>query len=178
MKRDDLQHGLARILDPAFVPGVLFATYLRTYSRLLSLAKFDHTISSSEFCQVAALSYTWMPRVVRLFSDHLYEAASLLEEARTAMPADIVDVDLRPIVCCLHSVVGTSKVLHFVNPSVFPIWDSRVERTRLGYEPPYRHMREVRNYRGYVAAVYEAIQSGWFTGFRDEFQQAHDSVLE
>ena len=44
----------------------------------------------------------------------------------TPRPVGVADV-----AACLHSLVGASKVLHFVNDSVFPIWDSRIETYRL-----------------------------------------------
>ena len=35
---------------------------------------------------------------------------------------------IEPVRQFLSSVIGTSKLLHFVNPDVFPIWDSVIHR--------------------------------------------------
>ena len=40
-----------------------------------------------------------------------------------------------------NSWVGTSKLLHCLNPEIFPIWDSRIA-AKLGYTARHRHERK------------------------------------
>jgi hypothetical protein len=85
------------------------------------------------------MAYGWMPRVVRIDPQHTPSALAALLPAQTATPATMRGTRVADIAACLHSVVGASKVLHFVNDAVFPIWDSNIETFRLGGKPPHNH---------------------------------------
>ena len=76
---------------------------------------------------VAYLAYGWMPTVLHLNFDALPTALQRVEEARQGVV--LTGPDLQQIAAAVnHSVVGASKVLHFVNPTLYPIWDRRVYR--------------------------------------------------
>jgi hypothetical protein len=51
------------------------------------------------------------------------------------------------------SFVGASKLLHFINPDLYSIWDSRVYRY-LYEEPPYQYRLEsISKHREYLSLV-------------------------
>jgi len=77
----------------------------------------------------------------------------------------------------MRSVVGASKVLHFTNPTVFPIWDSNIERFRLQGEPPYNHMNDVQNYLTYATDVHTIRREDNFQAFYTEFKTALSARL-
>jgi hypothetical protein len=97
---------------------------------IVALAKVPSGFDLACFHQVAVMAYGWMPRVLRLDRAHVEPALIALLPARAVNAADVVAGDIEPVARCLHSVVGGSKVLHFVNPDVFPIWDSGIARFR------------------------------------------------
>lgn len=68
----------------------------------------------------------------------------LLRTARKGESMKLVDV--ASIAASVGSVVGASKMLHFVNPKVYPIWDSRMETLRLGSAPGINHMGSTESY--------------------------------
>ena len=75
----------------------------------------------------ASFSYAWMPTILDFRSSRLDDGVAVLEKARAGAVLDSADVlTLAEIVN--NSVVGASKLLHFVSPERFAIWDSRVAR--------------------------------------------------
>jgi hypothetical protein len=119
-----------------------------------------------------------MPRVLRLDSEHLDKAIDALQQAR-ATHQDALDFELVDhVAACLRSVVGASKLLHFANPEVFPIWDKNVERFRRGTNPSQLHMQQTKNYALYAQQVHETRQARTFYKFYDEFIQAYQERLK
>ena len=57
------------------------ATYLRTYPALLATAHCDGVDDKTRFLQLATMAYGWMPRVLRLDSNHLDKAINALTSA-------------------------------------------------------------------------------------------------
>ena len=104
--------------------------------------------------------YGWMPTIPNIFkeinSDHRsYTIEDLPEVVRTikkitdeTSEKDILTLieNLKPLVN--NSLVGTSKFLHFINPEIFPIWDSKVANNMYGYKTNYQ-FEKLENYKHY-----------------------------
>ena len=56
-------------------------------------------------------------------------------------------------------------MLHFVNPAVFPIWDSKIESLRLGRDPSATHMKKATNYWSFFDEVHAIRLEKGFPGF-------------
>ena len=160
------------------VPGSRAATYLMTYPALLSLARHSETDSRQKFLQLATATYGWMPRIVRLDPDHLSCAVEVFTQAQTVAQNSWKDVPVHDVAECLHSVVGASKLLHFANPDVFPIWDSNVERIWHGSDPSQHHMGQVKNYFSYADRVHQLRSAPSFNVFYYEFTHAYEERLD
>ncbi len=86
----------------------------------------------------ATAVYGWMPRIFGRLNDYSAFAdvlsdlrrASTCSEALKIVASSSRSEDVLRFVN--DSVVGTSKFLHFLNPSAIPIWDSRVARALKG----------------------------------------------
>lgn len=66
-------------------------------------------------------------------------------------------------------------MLHFVNPGVFPIWDSKIESLRLGHDPSQFHMEKISNYLSFVDEVHTIRIEAGFTTFYADFQRAYST---
>jgi hypothetical protein len=100
--------------------------YLRTYPQLLrSTALLVREMGEDALPAIAHMAYGWMPTILKKFSDSKPGIVGPATECRSFedVSALIQSLDDSPI---NNSWVGLSKVLHFVNPDFFPIWDSRV----------------------------------------------------
>jgi hypothetical protein len=112
------------------------ARYSQYYSALRALIR-DRTDPRDEMQLLAAAHavYGWMPTVLKKV-DNLLQMSNFVLGVKGLSFADA-----RPIVertatlgpgsvffSLNNSVVGTSKLLHFLLPDLFPIWDSRIAR--------------------------------------------------
>ena len=97
-------------------------SYSKQYPALIKLGqKCD---DSQDYLALALAVYGWMPTILK--HEKLEELA--LANLRTLSRSDAIaylneNLDGAPI---NNSWVGTSKFLHMLNPSVFPIWDSKI----------------------------------------------------
>ena len=101
-------------------------TYLISYPYLLdfSLNKTEFTVS--DFIQLSHMVYGWMPTILKV-RDHkkIQKGAQLLTKAKHEGFLTEEELNLLKKIVN-NSIVGVSKMLHFVNPKCFPIWDSRI----------------------------------------------------
>ena len=150
---DDLLTRVAAACHQLAVPAG--NSYLCSYPLLLAHVA-DLTASApldeGAFVAVAHLAYGWMPTVLHLDFDQLPKALPHVEAARQGKVLEAAA--LRQVAATInHSVVGASKVLHFVNPRLYPIWDRRVyrfcHRTPTG-APAAGHEYQVNNAAAYI----------------------------
>lgn len=127
-------------------------TFLRTYPVLLATAQLPAPTPTEDFLRTASLAYAWMPQTLRLDTDYLTPAADAFERARHCGVA-ACDTVIDPIAACLSSLVGAARVLHLVNPAIFPLWDQRIERFRLNEDPTPYHMGQTRSYLNFIQDI-------------------------
>ena len=170
----DIHPALAKMSSHPAVSDARAITYVATYPSMRALGSAPGAISADRFNQLVVLAYGWMPRVARIDLRHM---PSALIELNAAKLATVPPAAISSLVRCLRSVVGASKVLHFVNHEVFPIWDSRIETFRLQGVPPYSHMKDLWNYQRYVRDVHSLRADSGFAAFYKGFQAAMNARL-
>jgi len=80
---------------------------------------------------LACAVYGWMPTILKKFEPNRFKVKEPIKVVRSVSTRDeaklFLDKNMNsaPI---NNSWVGTSKLLYFINPDFFPIWDSRVAR--------------------------------------------------
>jgi hypothetical protein len=108
-----------------------------------------------------------MPTMLRLKSVNFDRAALILNRVRAE--GVIPDADLQILIDLMNrSIVGVSKLLHFVNPQKFAIWDSRVA-TYLYPGLSYYAFQRIRTYRTYLQTSHEI-------GAHSDFVPTHHSI--
>ena len=153
-------------------------TYLRTYPALLEAAEALPQRADLLLKVMATAAYGWMPRVARLDPDHFEEAVSAIEDALNTSQVGQDPSIIKRVSECLHSVVGASKLLHFLRPHIFPIWDSKVAGVCLGKEPSQQSMTNAGNYLYYAKEVEEFCAASENAGFFTNFGAAYSARLE
>jgi len=111
----------------------------------------------------AYFAYGWMPRILAKFEvAKLDEIVAIVNNAKNgAFPTG---KQLTCLICSINnSLVGPSKLLHFVNPKKVAIWDSRVFRFMEGRSPYYHDMTSVQNYLDYHRNLRELVNDQQFT---------------
>lgn len=109
--------------------------YREGYWALLRLFE-DHVRLEDRASMIAGATavYGWMPRILRTVHDY----SGMMEPLKQLRKAGSGAEALAILMACPHpegllrfvdgSIVGTSKFLHFLNPTALPVWDSRVAR--------------------------------------------------
>lgn len=130
------------------VPLSKFDTDCSTYSK----EKQNYDISYPEFVKYFAdretitkheliiginFIYGWMPTIFDFRSMKFDEAIIILNNAKKGIIPTLEELQLLKALFN-NSLVGTTKLLHFINPELFAIWDSRVYRYLTG-EEAYNH---------------------------------------
>ena len=150
-------------------------SYLHSYPFLLAHVATLSPLDKGALIAVAHLAYGWMPTILHLDFDALPDALQCVEEARRGHVLTVLQ--LQQVAAAVnHSVVGASKVLHFVNPATYPIWDRRVYRfchpSPTG-APATVHDYQVNNatvYFDYAAVCRRAVQL-------PAFERIHRAVM-
>ncbi len=126
------------------------ATYRYTYDRYLQYFRekpSGENLTEQDLYVGFGIAYSWMATIKQLDPriKTVEAAVKALNQVRDLQPADLelgiigchnisphkiarVEMMIEPIRQFLGSVIGSSKLLHFVNPDVFPMWDSVIHR--------------------------------------------------
>ena len=149
MNTPDKNTFLAQMTGLAVTPN---ATDIRTYPSFLKFFSDREAITKHDFVVAANFTYGWMPTILELNgTDQDWDSAATLLTA--AKNTRITGIDnLRFLMRLVNnSLVGTSKMLHFVNPTQHAIWDSRVYRYLTNEEPYDYRVSNVDNFLRYLA---------------------------
>jgi hypothetical protein len=120
--------------------------YLTAYQEFVKYFKNLDKLSIHNTIIGISFTYSWMPTILDLRSNKIQEATEILNYAKQGNRPSSTDLDLLKS-CFNNSLVGSSKLLHFINPEQFAIWDSRVYRCIFNHEP---HSYRVENNQTYI----------------------------
>lgn len=122
-----------------------------SYRQFIVFFQNCNEITNHEFIIGAYFTYGWMPTMLHL-EDDISNAVKIVNTAKIGN--SISDNDMESLACAVNgSFVGASKLLHFINPRVYAIWDSRVYRYLYG-EPPYQYRLEsMIKYKEYLSFI-------------------------
>lgn len=109
---------------------ISYLEFLKYFSDLKTITRHNLIIGIN-------FTYGWMPTIFDFRSDNFDEALEVLNKAKKGEKPKIDELNLLKGLLN-NSLVGTTKLLHFIKPDNFAIWDSRVYRYLTGKEP-YDH---------------------------------------
>lgn len=175
MQLQDIRPAIALIQNNPVVSDLRSHTYLSTYPQILSTAQGDE-VQGPQFKQLALMVYGWMPRVLRIDNAYFPFALHAANAAKDATPETFADIPIQHVANCLHSMVGASKLLHFLNPNVFPIWDSKIQAFRR-LPNGNNEMSKIENYLDYVEEVHAIVREEGFEEFYTQYGISHANRL-
>jgi hypothetical protein len=123
--------------------------YLTAYQEFVKYFHDIETINRHNTIIGISFTYSWMPTILDFRSDKISEATTILNYAKQGCRPGLSELDILKS-CFNNSLVGSSKLLHFVNPEKFAIWDSRVYRYLLNQEPHSYRVENNNNYLDYL----------------------------
>jgi hypothetical protein len=99
--------------------------YNKSYFHFVDFFSKKESLNEQDLIIGANFTYGWMPTILNFKTENFAAALSALNDAKK--PERITDDQLLTLKKLINnSLVGVSKLLHFVNPEVYAIWDSRV----------------------------------------------------
>jgi len=98
------------------------SSYLRSYPEFLRYFRDLPVIDEHHLIIAANFTYGWMPTILHFKSDRFAEAVAILNRVKTGEL--LTDDELFCLIALINnSMVGVSKLLHFINPERYAIWD-------------------------------------------------------
>ena len=110
--------------------------YSMAYPALLSHFSRLQTVNWNSAVLGLHIVYGWMPTIPRLAGimrwdvNNRQKLVATLANAKDGQSPTNDELELL-MAFCNNSMIGASKLLHFLRPEAFPIWDSRVARVFL-----------------------------------------------
>lgn len=139
---------------------IISDSYIESYKYFISYFKGLKKIQYTHAVIGAHAVYGWMPTVLncnegRPSSEREQgKIVEILEAAKLSTPLE--EKDLETLKTWINnSIVGASKLLHFINPEIYPIWDSNINRVVFGATSGYK-TNDVNRY-----LEYKEIITGW-----------------
>ncbi len=131
-------------------------TYLLTYRHLKSDISEMEFEDEKDLYLAALMVYGWMPTIPDFHTKDgkVTEALAVLRKLKKETEPYIPsEAEIDSISGFLNkSVVGTSKLLHFLNHTVYPIWDSRIQSFISGTTNP-SGMQSAAKYKAYCELI-------------------------
>lgn len=113
-------------------------SYLKTYPIFINYFKEQDQLTDKNIVIGISLVYSWMPTILKnLDLEKIEEATIILNKAKTNERITKEELELL-ISTFNNSLVGSSKLLHFINPNMYAIWDSKVYRALYNNKKPYQ----------------------------------------
>lgn len=144
---------LARTVD---VTGL--ELYLIAYSVFINYFSSIDKITANELIIGAHLVYGWMPTILTLGKNDLVCSCEALNRVKAGELLQLEDlIRLQEIVN--NSVVGLSKLLHFIRPDRYPIWDSNVASFVSQGPYPQHKINDARYYMHFITYCQQIINA-------------------
>lgn len=143
--------------------------YNKSYYHFVKYFEEKETVTEHDLVVGANFTYGWMPTILNFKSDEFSLAVSILNDAKGAdRISDEQLITLKRLIN--NSLVGASKLLHFVNPNVYAIWDSRVCNFLTGKSHKQK-VEKTELFWSYLDLCERVCQS-------EEFQYIHEKYIE
>lgn len=137
------------------------------YCEFLAFFSKRETIGYNDLVVATHMIYGWMPTMLRLNTGDIEKALLLLNDIKNGASPTLSDLlILRGMMN--NSMVGPSKLLHFLDPERFAIWDSRIFRYITG-EVKQNRIAKAINYSDYLEYINGIVES-------PDFRTVHDHV--
>jgi hypothetical protein len=138
-------------------------TYHFTYQHLCQLGRrpIAEKWNNQEIIRVACMAYSWMPTTITLKRKKVDSSCDTIRNLisdKNKLTSDNIETAAAFLG---GSIIGLSKVLHFLAPDVYPIWDTAIysfiynKKTR----PAYGTVNRSERYVSYCKDVWKLVRS-------------------
>ena len=145
--------------------------YLLSYPYFLNYFQNLESINLENLVIGISFTYSWMPTILKALNlKNTEKVVFILNEVKKGKLID--EQQLTTLKTTFNnSLVGTSKLLHFINPKQYAIWDSSVFRFLNNVEPHKYRLEKPRAYIEYLKLIEELKNEKAFTAFFELMKQ-------
>jgi hypothetical protein len=139
-------------------------SYLISYPKFIEFFKLKNEISEGDLIIGMNFVYGWMPTTLELkkekkgqtLDEMIKKTLGAVNSIKDKSGKDDIASDLLIIKTLINnSVIGASKLLHFIYPDRFPIWDRNIYRYFFDDEPYEYRVNDEKVYIQYLQACRE-----------------------
>lgn len=133
-----------------------------TYPHFIKFFADKNNLSEEDFIAGVHMVYGWMPTIPTIHRDELSIEQILEYLHRVKNNRTLNEVELLALAKVINeSIVGTSKLLHFIAPQTYPIWDSKVYCFVVNEsKAPQNKVNNFENYCQYMDVMRDIAKSG------------------
>ena len=145
--------------------------YLLSYPYFLNYFQNLESINLENLVIGISFTYSWMPTILKALNlKNTEKVVFILNEVKKGKLID--EQQLTTLKTTFNnSLVGTSKLLHFINPKQYAIWDSRVFRFLNDVEPHKYRLEKPKAYIECLNLIEELKNEKAFTAFFELMKQ-------
>lgn len=124
--------------------------YLQAYSYFLNYFRKIDSIQLDDIVIGISFTYSWMPTILKKID--LTNSENLILILNKVKNGEVISIEEINLLkqAFNNSLVGTSKLLHFINPNKYAIWDSRVFKFLSGEKSYISKFKEAEIYIEYL----------------------------
>jgi len=145
-------------------------SYIVSYPHILAHFQSFNDFSQKDFVCGVHIVYGWMPTILDLNPSKLpvnfQHGAEILNEAKKN--GQLSDCHLEVLAQLVNnSLVGASKLLHFVAPNSFAIWDSKIYKFVFNQAAHNYRVNQIGKYREYLSELERIRKHSSFSAFHN-----------
>jgi hypothetical protein len=151
-------------------PGTFGSSYVKSYESIVDFFN-DIQLNENSLIQGAHMVYGWMPTILNITKYDLDTQNVLLSVENIGKEIDEANLIIL-IKFMNNSNVGASKLLHFIYPEKYPIWDSKICEIITDKSYPQK-VQNTLNYINYCEAIQNLINElpENLKNFKREFEE-------
>jgi hypothetical protein len=142
--------------------------YAKSYPHFIRYFQDISEISEHHFFISTNFIYGWMPTIVSYAISRIPETIKYLNLVKSG---HILTLNQLQIVkeTINNSIIGTSKLLHFINPQAYAMWDSNICYFLLGVKSNDQ-VQKIAHYDEYMSLLRKAVMCSEFQKFYDRYR--------
>jgi hypothetical protein len=151
--------------------------YLISYPHFLNYFKNLKVINLENLVIGISFTYSWMPTILKSIKlENSEKVIAILNKVKSGNEIDEQQFTILKN-AFNNSLVGTSKLLHFINPKQYAIWDSKVFRFLYNEEPHKYKLEKPKVYIDYLKFIEKLTEEKTFKPFYNLMKEKAGSEI-
>lgn len=136
--------------------------YIESYKAFIGYFETQQEINKTNLIIGINFTYGWMPTIFNFKTKEIDKACEILNtyKLNSMIPNSKQLKSLKELFN--NSIVGTSKLMHFIRPDLLPIWDSRVNAYLMRNYNFNKRVNTVSKFEKYIGCLKQIMETKQF----------------